>query len=122
MRDDGWLCELISMNYNDHPFLNLHTYLVSITPSCARANHFHKKKEEWIAPAAGNIKISLIDTQIGETEIIIPDPTTNDYSIIYIPPGIAHAIKNIGNSEASIVVFSKTPEDKMDTFPFEVDA
>ena len=120
VRDDGWLCELFSMNYHDQPFSDIHSYLVSIVPNRSRANHFHRKKEEWIAPAAGILEIRLEDIRIKKQEIIVLNTKSEDYSIIYIPPFIAHSIKNIGDSEASIVVFSKTPEDKTDTIPYEV--
>ena len=120
IRDDGWLCELISMNYHDQPFSDVHSYIVSIVPHQARANHYHKKKEEWIAPAAGEIEITLEDIRSKENQKIVLDTKTKDYSIIHIPPFIAHSIKNTGDYEASIIVFSKTPEDKTDTIPYEV--
>ena len=120
VRDDGWLCELISMNYHDQPFSDLHSYIVSIVPHQTRANHYHKRKEEWIAQAAGEIEIALENILSKETQKIVLDTKTKDYSIIHIPPFIAHSIKNTGNCEASIIVFSKTPEDKTDTIPYEV--
>jgi dTDP-4-dehydrorhamnose 3,5-epimerase-like enzyme len=120
VREDGWLSELVSVNYDDEPFSDIHTYIVSIVPGRKRANHYHTKKEEWIALSAGRIKIFLEDIRNNEKEQIVLDSTTEDYSIIHIPPFIAHAIMNIGTSEASIVVFSKNPEDKSDTFPYEV--
>ncbi|MCK9579551.1 MAG: WxcM-like domain-containing protein [Methanoregula sp.] len=121
IRADGWLCELVSMNHSDDPFSDIHTYLVSISPNMTRANHYHKKKEEWIAPTAGIIEISTVDTRTNKKEKIVLDTNTEEYSIVHIPPYIAHSLKNIGNCHASVVVFSKTPEDKTDTIPFEVD-
>lgn len=114
------MCELISMNYDDQPFLDIHTYIVSIIPQGKRANHYHKKKEEWIALSAGRIEILLEDIRTHEKEQIVLDIKAKEYSIIYLPPFIAHTIKNIGASEASIIVFSKNPEDKIDTIPYEV--
>jgi dTDP-4-dehydrorhamnose 3,5-epimerase-like enzyme len=119
-RDDGWLCELVSMKYHDQPFLNIHSYIVSITPQKTRANHFHKFKEEWLCLAAGKIKIYLEDVRSHEKEITILDSDSQDYFILYIPPNIAHSIENIGNCEASVFVFSKNPEDKEDTFPYRL--
>jgi dTDP-4-dehydrorhamnose 3,5-epimerase-like enzyme len=109
------------MNHSDDPFSDIHTYLVSISPNMTRANHYHKKKEEWIAPTAGIIEISTVDTRTNKKEKIVLDTNTEEYSIVHIPPYIAHSLKNIGNCHASVVVFSKTPEDKTDTIPFEVD-
>jgi oxalate decarboxylase/phosphoglucose isomerase-like protein (cupin superfamily) len=120
IRDDGWLCELISTKYHDQPFSDIHSYIVSIVPHQTRAKHYHKRKEEWIAQAAGEIEITLENIHTKETGKIMLDTKTKDYSIIHIPPFIAHSIKNTGDYEASIIVFSKTPEDKTDTIPYEV--
>ena len=108
------------MNYDDQPFLNVHSYLVSVFPGRTRANHYHKKKEEWIALTAGVLEIILEDIRTKERETIVLDTKTKEYAIIYIPPCIAHSIKNIGDSEAVIVVFSRTPEDRDDTISYEV--
>jgi dTDP-4-dehydrorhamnose 3,5-epimerase-like enzyme len=120
IRDDGWLAEIIPMDSPDTPFLGVHTYVVSITPGRSRANHYHTKKEEWIAPAAGKILLYLEDSRTKEKEILTLDSSSEDYQVIHILPFIAHSVKNAGTGEASIVVFSKTPEDKVDTFPYTI--
>jgi len=119
-REDGWLSELISMNYADEPFNCIHTYLVSINSGMVRANHYHKKKEEWIALASGKIEIHLENIDSGEKEKLILDTHVKGYEMIYIPPFVAHAVKNNWEHEASLIVFSKNPEDKEDTIPYEV--
>jgi len=118
VRDDGWLAELVSMKYADHPFTGIHSYVVSIAPGRSRANHFHRKKEEWIAPAAGAVTLLFEDTKNGERESILLDTRSDNYDMIFIPPFIAHAVRNTGEEEAAIVVFSKSPEDPEDTIPF----
>lgn len=119
-REDGWLSELVSMNYGDEPFDCVHTYLVSVNPGKVRANHYHKKKEEWIAITAGKIALFLKDVVSGEVDMVIMDTNSEKHEIIYIPPFVAHAVQNISNTEASLIVFSKSPEDKEDTIPHEV--
>ena len=120
IRDDGWLSELVSMNYQDEPFACVHSYLVSITPGHTRANHYHLKKDEWLAPASGIIELLTEDIRTHEKERYVLDTMTKDYSMIHIPPFIAHTLKNPGSAEASVVVFSQTPEDLADTIKFEV--
>jgi dTDP-4-dehydrorhamnose 3,5-epimerase-like enzyme len=119
-RDDGWLSEIVSMNYEDEPFNCIHTYIVSIEPMRTRANHYHKNKEEWLALAAGKIRVDLKDVVSGKYEEVILDSKSETYEIIHIPPFVAHAVKNISNRQASVIVFSKNPEDKEDTIPYEV--
>jgi dTDP-4-dehydrorhamnose 3,5-epimerase-like enzyme len=119
-REDGWLSELVSMNYDDEPFNCIHTYLVSINPGMVRANHYHKIKEEWIAPTSGKIELHLENIISGEKDKLIMDTHTKEYEIIYVPPFVAHALKNNLKKEASLIVFSRNPEDKEDTIPYEV--
>jgi oxalate decarboxylase/phosphoglucose isomerase-like protein (cupin superfamily) len=121
LRDDGWLAEIIPMNSPDHPFHGVHSYIVSIIPGRSRANHYYTKKEEWIALAAGNIVLGLEDTRTKEPETIVLDSRSDEYSVIHIPPFIAHSVKNPGPSEAGVIVFSRTPEDKVDTFPYVIE-
>ncbi|UUX91617.1 hypothetical protein [Methanoplanus endosymbiosus] len=69
-REDGWLSELVSEVYDDEPFTGIHSYLVSVSPGRSRANHYHRKKEEWIAITSGKIILSLewIDEEKKENE------------------------------------------------------
>jgi dTDP-4-dehydrorhamnose 3,5-epimerase-like enzyme len=120
IRDDGWLSELISMNYKDEPFDCVHTYIVSIQPGRIRANHYHKKKEEWIAITAGKIILYLEHMHSGDEEKIILDANSEESEIIYIPPFVAHALQNVDSGKSSIIVFSKNPEDKEDTIPYKL--
>lgn len=121
VRDDGWLAELISMNYPDHPFCGIHSYVVSVSPGRSRANHYHRKKEEWIAPVAGSLSLLLQDPETREREEILLDTRSPDYLLVHIPPPIAHAVRNAGPGEAAVIVFSRTPEDPEDTIPFRFD-
>jgi len=119
IREDGWLSELVSMNYNDEPFNCVHSYLVSIEPDKIRAKHYHNKKEEWLCICSGKIELILEDIKIKKRETLILDSDSENYDIIYIPSGVAHAVRNIGKNKASVVIFSKTPEDPEDTFEYE---
>jgi dTDP-4-dehydrorhamnose 3,5-epimerase-like enzyme len=118
-RDDGWLSELVSMNYKDEPFNCIHSYLVVINPHKARAKHYHKKKDEWLAITSGNVTLFLRDVISQRAEILFLDTDSEDYKLIYVPTYVAHALKNIGESKASVVVFSTMPEDPNDTIPYQ---
>ena len=122
VRDDGWLAETISMKYGDHPFTGVHTYIVSIAPGRSRANHYHEKKEEWIALAAGRVELILEDTRTKTRETAVLDSFSGEYFVVHIPPFVAHSVRNTGDREAAVVVFSRTPEDTGDTFPYEINS
>lgn len=120
IREDGWLSELISMNYKDEPFDCVHTYIVSIQPGRTRANHYHRKKEEWMAITAGKINLHLKDVNSGEEDKVLLDANSEESEIIHILPFVAHALENIDSGKSSIIVFSKNPEDKEDTIPYKL--
>lgn len=119
IREDGWLSELVSMKYDDEPFNCIHSYLVSIEPGKTRAKHYHNKKEEWLCICSGKIELLLEDTKTKKRKKLILDSESENYYIIYIPPGVAHAVKNINNNRSSVVVFSRTPDKIDDTFEYE---
>ena len=121
VRDDGWLAELVSMKYTDTLCTGIHSYVVSVNPGRSRANHYHEKKEEWIALAAGTAALHLVDVKTGERESMVLDTRSADYGLINVSPFIAHSIENTGNGETAVIVFSRTPEDPADTIPFRFD-
>jgi dTDP-4-dehydrorhamnose 3,5-epimerase-like enzyme len=121
VRNDGWLTELISSSHGDIPFKDVHSYLVVIKPDSFRAMHYHRTKEEWLALTSGKIKLILEDIQTKEKEFLILDEYSKDYNLIYIPPNIAHVVKNFGDKNASVVIFSKTAEIQGDTISYEME-
>jgi len=117
----GWLSELVSMDYDDEPFECIHTYVVSFKPKTTRAMHYHEEKKEWIALGSGKVKVVLEDIYSKEKETLILSENDEDQKIIYLPPKIAHVIKNIGDEKACVIAFSQTPEIPGDTIEYEMD-
>lgn len=120
-REDGWLAEIFSMNHPDSPFDCFHSYIVNIAPNSVRAMHYHKQKKEWMALASGRIEIVLEDIDTKDRLEKILDENSEKYSIIFVPPMIAHVVKNIGNRNASLIVFSQTAEIPDDTIHYEME-
>lgn len=118
-RDDGWLCELVSMRYDDEPFSGVHTYVVSVAPGRSRANHYHRKKEEWLAVVSGRIEVRLRHVLTGDSAAMVLDTSDPACRILYVPPMVAHSVRNPLSAESALVVFSTTPEDRDDTVPFD---
>ena len=120
-RDDGWLTELLSASLDDVPFTNIHSYLVIIKPNKYRAMHYHKVKEEWLALTSGKIKLVLENIKTKEKEFLVLDEDSKDYNLVYIPPNIAHVVKNVGEKNAGLVIFSKTAEIPGDTIGYDME-
>lgn len=120
-RDNGWLSEIFSMNHKDSPFDCFHSYIVTIPPKSVRAMHYHRKKREWIALASGKIKFFFEDVVTKDRLEKILDENSENFSILFIPSMMAHAVKNIGESNASLIVFSKSGEMPEDTFHYKME-
>lgn len=121
-KESGFLVELISEVYSDEPFNCIHSYLVSFNPGAVRAGHFHRRKEEWFGITSGRVELALEDIKSREQEKIILDADSEDYRIVYIPVNVAHVLRNLSETEkASLVVFSREPEDLEDTIKYSFD-
>lgn len=120
-RDNGWLAELVSSEHEDVPFSGVHSYVVVVKPKKYRAMHYHKIKEEWLAIVAGKLKVVLEDVETKEKKEIILDEDSVEYTLLYIPPMVAHVVKNISRKNASVVVFSKEGEIPGDTIDYKME-
>jgi len=72
------------------------------------------------AAAYGKIEMHLANVISCEKDKLILDTHAKGYEIIYIPFFVAHAVKNNWEHEASLIVFSKSSEDKEDTIHYEL--
>lgn len=70
---------------------------------------------------AGTARLLLEDMVTKERESVLLDSHSQDYGLVFIPPSIAHSVQNIGEEDAVVIVFSRTPEDPEDTLPFRLD-
>ena len=119
--DDGLLVELISINHTNISFNCFHSYQVMIKSGCFRVMHYHKTKEKWLAHTSGNNTILLENRRTKKRKEISFDKNMDNYSLIYIPLMVAHAIKNVGIGNASVVVFSKNSEIMGDTIAYKME-
>ena len=90
-------------------------------PGKSRANHYHREKEEWFAVVSGRIEVRLRHVVGGDSASVLLDTEDPACRILYIPPFVAHSIRNPHAVPSTLVVFSKSPENREDTIPFDVD-
>lgn len=67
-------------------------HLVSIHPGHVRGNHYHPGHIEWLYPFHGTGLLIWEEAPDQVQERLI----SGDSTLIHIPPGIAHAVKNPG--------------------------
>ena len=112
----GWLIEVLGGDLPEKckDFGQLH---VSVAyPGKVRGNHYHTRKVEWFCVPAGKGLLLLKDLETGETSEVMMG--ANNLKTIKIEPGAIHAIKNIGEEDMVLIVYSSEqfdPEDP-DTF------
>ena len=112
----GWLIEVLGgdLPQGCKEFGQLH---VSVAyPGKVRGNHYHTRKVEWFCVPAGKGLLLLKDRKTGEAREVLMG--ANNLKTIKIEPGAIHAIKNIGEEDMVLIVYSNEsfdPEDP-DTF------
>jgi oxalate decarboxylase/phosphoglucose isomerase-like protein (cupin superfamily) len=67
-------------------------HLISIRPGHTRGNHLHPGHAEWLYPFHGD-GVLLWEADPGQVQKRL---ISGDSTLILVPPGIAHAVKNPG--------------------------
>jgi len=108
----GWLIEVLGGELPDgcKKFGQIH---VSVAyPGKVRGNHYHTRKVEWFCVPTGKGLLNLKDRETGETKEVMMG--VNNLKTIKIEPGTIHAIKNIGEDDMVLIVYSNESFDPED--------
>lgn len=112
----GWLIEVLGGELPEgcKEFGQLH---VSVAyPGKVRGNHYHTRKVEWFCVPAGKGLLLLKDRKTEETREVMMG--ADNLKTIKIEPGAIHAIKNIGEDDMVLIVYSNEPFDPGDPDTF----
>jgi len=112
----GWLIEVLGGDLPEEcrDFGQLH---VSVAyPGKVRGNHYHTRKVEWFCVPTGKGLLLLKDRETGEIREV--KMGINNLKTIKIEPGAIHAIKNIGEEDMVLIVYSSEPFDPEDPDTF----
>ena len=114
----GFLLKAVKKEYTyDRPFGEI--YFVSADPGTVRANHFHKVTTEWFVVVAGTGELTLADAENPSNRRTIPMGGENRVCV-KIPPGVAHAIKAVGDQNMLMMALADKPYDPNDTDTFAI--
>lgn len=107
----GALIEAISdSELRSGALCNLH--MVSTQPGTARGNHVHWARTETIVLIEGRFRVRMKHVESGrEAEL---SPSSDEHLSFTIPPGVAHAFENVGNSVGVLLCVADTPFDEAD--------
>jgi dTDP-4-dehydrorhamnose 3,5-epimerase-like enzyme len=81
-------------------------HVVVTEPGCVRGNHYHTRGTE-VVTAQGPALVRLRDGQ-GMQDTLIPEGAVTRF---IIPPGVAHAIQNLGTRPTLLVAFRDCAHD-----------
>jgi dTDP-4-dehydrorhamnose 3,5-epimerase len=113
----GDLCEIYDERWEfttePVPFV----YCVTLTPGSVRGWVVHLEQADRLFFSSGTIKVALYDARedsptVGEVNVFFLG--TNDRALLRIPPGVFHAVKNVGHGEAAFVNLPSKPYDHAD--------
>jgi len=108
----GWSVEPVSSALLESGRVK-NVHLVSIEPGTVRGNHVHDRQVESVMVFGGRCLVAAEDAS-GNREEMTVEP--NQFILFGIPPGVAHAFKNIGKNVMYLLAFCDTPyrEDEPD--------
>ncbi len=110
----GWLIEVLGLGEEavrpDKGFGQIH---VSVAyPGKVRGNHYHTRKLEWFCVPVGKGLLLLKDLRTGEEqEVLMGEDALKTVKIV---PNVVHAIKNVGDKEMALIVYSNEKFDPTD--------
>ena len=93
-------------------------YVFTGAPGSVKGNHYHVRKTEWFCVISGQGELILCDRESPHRECIT---LTGDLpSVVTIPAGVAHAMRNLSDTEMVVLAYITEPYDAEDpdTFPF----
>jgi UDP-2-acetamido-2,6-beta-L-arabino-hexul-4-ose reductase len=86
-----------------------HVHVVVTEPGCVRGNHYHTRGTE-VLTVQGPALVRIRDEQ-GVQDTLIPEGGVTRF---IIPPGMAHAIQNLGAQPTLLIAFRDRADDPAD--------
>ena len=97
----GWLAEVFR---SDKIGTFKQVYFCTIAPGESRANHYHKKKAEWICVLKGKAQIKLNNKTV--------KVSGESLRLIRVEPFVFHTVTNTGRENLYLIVASTKLYDK----------
>jgi dTDP-4-dehydrorhamnose 3,5-epimerase len=113
----GTLTEIydVRWQFSDDPLV--YVYRVTVAPGRVKGWVLHERQTDRIFPYGGTVKIALYDARTDSPthgRVNVFHLGTHDRALLAIPPGVWHAVKNVGTDEAAFVNLPSHPYDHAD--------
>lgn len=87
-------------------------YITAAIPGAVKGNHYHGRTTEWFCLIRGRARLVLRDVAGGSDEEIVLDEAHP--RVVQVPPGVAHAIQNVGDGPMHLLAYADWPYDPAD--------
>jgi len=102
----GWLLELFRTDELSESLSPAMAYLSMTKPGIARGPHEHVHQTDGFAFVNGHYEVYLWENRFGHPEQFVTIKAGEDNpTAIYVPPGVVHAYRNVGESDAFVINF-----------------
>lgn len=102
----GWLIELFRDDELPPGFDPAMAYLSVTRPGIARGPHEHRDQTDGFAFLSGRFELHLWENRPGKPpEKSVLQVGEENPVVVYVPPGVVHAYRNIGDVDAFVVNF-----------------
>ncbi|MBV6458833.1 MAG: hypothetical protein HONBIEJF_01971 [Fimbriimonadaceae bacterium] len=102
----GWLIELFRDDELPPGFEPTMAYISMTKPGVARGPHEHRHQTDGFAFLSGRFELHLWENRPGQEarKLVLEVGETNP-AVVFVPPGVVHAYRNVGESDAFVVNF-----------------
>lgn len=111
----GWLAEIFRPE-DVNKTMKGQVTITTAHPGIIKANHYHKKMNEWYCVIQGKMHLVLKDMKTGETQEVTL--SEEDLKLIKIMPWTAHGFRNVSDSMLIVLMYIDRPFDPNDTDTF----
>jgi dTDP-4-dehydrorhamnose 3,5-epimerase len=101
--DRGTLCEVYSRSWEFDDVPLVHAYLVTIRPGKVKGWAIHSEQIDRYFFVNGSVKLVLFDDrECSPTKGLVREHYFSEMNraLVSVPPGISHAVENVGQSDA----------------------
>jgi dTDP-4-dehydrorhamnose 3,5-epimerase len=113
----GDLCEIYDERWEFTTEPVPYVYFVTLHPGAVRGWVVHLEQADRLFFASGSFKVALYDAREDSPsagELNVFHLGTNNRALLRIPPGVFHAVKNVGSGEAAFVNLPSQPYNHAD--------
>ena len=106
----GWLLKMLMRHHIDAADREFgEIYLTSARTGQVKGNHYHENAAEWFCVVSGQGLLVTKDLKSGELNEF--NLSLEQSYTVFVPPNVAHAIKNVGETDMVLLAYSDQPYD-----------